>query len=108
MVAFVMLVFVASARKSLYQCEQAPRPCHTWGGKSSMTVVSSAQLRSPALESPVLKLFAQAWTTSKTSELSDAGVDPHARITRANSDTTIRPGLMLCIVLRFLRAASLS
>src|SRR5579872_5122419 len=93
-----MLVFAASARKSLYQREQAPRPCHTWGGKSSMTVASSAQVRSPALESPVLKLFAQVWTTAKTSELSDAGVDPQARIIRANSDTTIRLGLMLFII----------
>jgi len=48
------------AERALYHLEQAPDPCHTCGGKSSMTTASSAHGEFPVLNPPRVNVSAHS------------------------------------------------
>src|SRR6202035_5318851 len=82
MTALVTPAFEAQASKALNQSEQAPGPCHTCGGRSSITTASSAHGIS-VLKLRRLKASVQRCTTAITSVLSDAATGTEVAIAMA-------------------------
>jgi hypothetical protein len=79
MLESVTAAVAAHAEKALYHLEQAPDPCHTCGGKSSITTASSAHGESPLLKPPLLNVSAHRCAIINTSVVSDATAEVNGK-----------------------------
>src|ERR1700736_2040093 len=90
MTALVTPAFDAQASNALNHSEQAPGPCHTCGGRSSMTTASSAHGAMSVLKLRRPKASVQRCTTAITSVLSDAATGVEVTIAIAMAISSLR------------------